>query len=231
MSAITTKFNVGGTVFEVAVSTIQSQPEGLLAKMIDGRFPCGKDKRGAYFVDLNPRFFDIVLDVHRDNKVYALAPGVTRERALAELEFYGLQDVEGASIDISSEAMLRSVGDVTSEFCKWQQAQKKLANKMLVEGFARLLLAEAEVIRDPRSTTLLRSSALEFSCLPETPHGAICANYSSGVASEIVKLCAQWNIKATVSSESTAVTVAGKIFKDASILMEPAGPVATSGGA
>ena len=51
MSAATVKFNVGGTIYVVALSTIQSQPEGLLAKMIDGRFPCGKDERGAYFVD------------------------------------------------------------------------------------------------------------------------------------------------------------------------------------
>ncbi|KAJ1476538.1 BTB/POZ protein, partial [Baffinella frigidus] len=86
------KFNVGGTVFQVAVSTIQSQPEGLLAKMIDGRFKCGKDEGGAFFVDRSPRFFDIVLDVHRDNKVHPLTPEFTRERVLEELEFYGLQD-------------------------------------------------------------------------------------------------------------------------------------------
>ena len=96
MSSTTVKFNVGGSVFEVAVSTIQSQPEALLAKMIDGRFHCGKDESGAYFVDRNPQFFNIVLDVHRDNKFNALILGVTRERVLAELEFYGLQDFVGA---------------------------------------------------------------------------------------------------------------------------------------
>ena len=69
MSATTAKFNVGGIVFEAAVSTIQSQPDGLLAKMIDGRFPQVKDHCGAYFIDRDPNFFNIVLDVHRDNKV------------------------------------------------------------------------------------------------------------------------------------------------------------------
>ena len=54
MSATTARFNVGGTAFEVAVSTIQSQPEGLLAEMIDGRFPSGKDERGAFFCRPSP---------------------------------------------------------------------------------------------------------------------------------------------------------------------------------
>ncbi|KAJ1471576.1 hypothetical protein T484DRAFT_1843555 [Baffinella frigidus] len=172
MSATTTKFNVGGTVFEVAVSTIQSQPEGLLAKMIDGRFPCGKDEHGAYFIDRNPEFFNIVLDVHRDNKVYALSPGVTHERALTELEFYGQQDFEGVSMDLSTEATLLSVGDVTRDLCQWQKEQERLANKMLMEGFARLLLAKADLIKDPRSTTL-KTSALDPSLLPGTNGGAI----------------------------------------------------------
>jgi len=44
MSGATVRFNVGGTVSEVAVSTIKSKPDALLAKMIDGRFPSTKDK-------------------------------------------------------------------------------------------------------------------------------------------------------------------------------------------
>ena len=42
MPAATVRYNVGGTVSEVSVSTIQSKPEGLLAKMIDGRFLSAK---------------------------------------------------------------------------------------------------------------------------------------------------------------------------------------------
>ncbi|KAJ1480662.1 BTB/POZ protein [Baffinella frigidus] len=96
VSADTVKFNVGGTTFEVAVSTIQSQPEGLLAKMIGGKFQSGKDDCGAYFVDRNPQIFNTVLDVHRDNRVHELPPGVTREHVVAELHFYGLNDFADA---------------------------------------------------------------------------------------------------------------------------------------
>jgi len=91
MSADTVKFNVGGTVFEVARSTIQTFPHALLAKMIDGPFQSGKDGGGAYFVDRNPQMFNIILDVHRDNKVYE-SPMVTSDQVVAELQFYGLHD-------------------------------------------------------------------------------------------------------------------------------------------
>ncbi|KAJ1483537.1 BTB/POZ protein [Baffinella frigidus] len=148
MPATTAKFNVGGTVFEVAVSTIQSRPEGLLAKMTDGRFECGKDESGAFFVDRNPQFFNIVLDVLRDNKVYPLSPGVTRERVLAELEFYGLQDFEAVPMELSAEASLRSVGDATSDVRKGQHQANKPAKDMLtLGGLSQLLLAKAELVQ------------------------------------------------------------------------------------
>jgi hypothetical protein len=237
MSATTAKFNVGGTVFEVAVSTIQSQPEGLLSKMIDGRFPCGKDDSGAFFVDRNPRFFDIVLDVHRDNKVYALSPGMTRERVIAELEFYGLHDFAGVPMDSSAEATLRSVGDVTHEFSKWQQEQERLANKMLTEGYARLLLAKADLVKGPRSTTL-KTSPLDLNTWPGAAQGVVYANScqlgiagieesNTDVGREMVELLAQSRMKATVTPQyATNVAVAGRTFCPAYVTLEPAEPSA-----
>jgi len=104
MPPTTAKFNVQGVVFEVAVSVIQSKPEGRLAKMIDGRLRCLKDESGAFFVDRSPELFKIVLDVCRDNRVNPSKPGMTHERILAELEFYGLQDVEAPSKGPSCDA-------------------------------------------------------------------------------------------------------------------------------
>ena len=103
MLPATVSFNVGGTVFEVALSMIQSQLEGLLAKMVDGRFESGKDESGAYFVCRNPHFETkyatrVFQDLHCDNKVCPLSLRVNHERLLADLEFYVLQDFEGASI-------------------------------------------------------------------------------------------------------------------------------------
>ncbi|KAJ1478541.1 BTB/POZ protein [Baffinella frigidus] len=236
MAATTTKFNVGGTVFEVAVSTIQSQPEGLLAKMIDGRFPCGKDESGAFFVDRNPRFFEIVLDVHRDNKVYPLPPGVTRERALAELEFYGLQDFEADPMDFSGEATLRSVGDATREFRKWQHEHARVGKKMMIEGYARLLLAKADLVKGPRSTTL-KTSPLDLNTCLLSAQGVMYANScqlgiagieesNTEVGTEMVALLAQCRMKATFTPQKDAknVAVAGRNFCPAYITLEPTEP-------
>ena len=231
MAATTVKFNVGGTVSEVAVSTIQSRPEGLLAKMIDGRFPCGKDESGAYFVDRNPRFFDVVLDVHRDNNVYPLA-GVTRERVLAELEFYGLQDVDGLPMKRSFEETLLSLGPALSD---WQREQERLGQNMLTEGFARLLAARAQVVTGPRSTTL-KSCPLDISGLPGGEPGVISAitkgwkdgkngHHTSDVGEGVAKIFALSNIKATFCRESEQV--AGKSVSVSRITLEPLelGPV------
>ena len=124
MSPTTAKFNVQGIVFEVAVSAIQSQPEGRLAKMIDGRLRCLRDESGAFLVDRSPEFFKIVLDVHRDNQVCPSKQGMTHERILAELKFYGLQDFEAVPMELSAGATLQSVGDATRDDRKGQTDKK-----------------------------------------------------------------------------------------------------------
>jgi len=226
MTATTVRFNVGGTVFEVAVSTIQSQPEGLLAKMIDGRFQCGKDESGAFFVDRHPRFFDIVLDVHRDNKVYPLTPAFTRERVLAELEFYGLQDFcEDAPIDLSLQATLQIIQEArqrlhhaSSDFSKWQQEQKRLGGKMLIEAFARLCLAEAKLEKEV-TPTIFTIPPLQLATLAQMPVGANtgiqgviqpCAN--AGLTTQIVKLLEESDLKATPGAVLANRVVVGGTF-------------------
>ena len=211
MSPPTAKFNVGGTMFEVAVSTIQSQPDGLLAKMIDGRFPCGKDESGAYFIDRNSEFFNIVLDVHRDNKLYPLPPGFTRERVVAELEFYGLQDFfeAGAPIDLSVESTVRSMLDAqqslqktSGEFSQWQLEQKSLGDAMVTEGLARLCMASAKLDRDQHPGTL-RIPSLQVTTLPQMQRGVVSLYLNAAVSAQVVKLFDQINTQVTVAQDKT----------------------------
>ena len=205
ISSDTVKFNVGGKVFEVAISTIQSQPEGLLAKMLDPRFSCEKDESGAYFVDRNPEFFNIVLDVHRDNRVYSLSPGVTRERVLAELEFFGLQNFQAFPTDPYPATSTMRVRDLA----KWQGVQERLGMDMLAEGVARLFLARAELV-EGSSAGNLRSVPFALADLCKwSNHPAFAIAAADIFATQIVKLFAQWNIKAVVSREGARVNVAG----------------------
>jgi len=204
MSPPTAKFNVGGTVFEVAVSTIQSHPGGLLAKMIDGRLGGGKDESGAYFIDRSPRFFEIVLDVHRDNKVYALSPGMTRERVVAELEFYGLPDFDGVPMDRSVESTLRDHIIVSSDFPKWQKEQQRLGRDLLDEGFARLFLAQAELPKEP-GPAILEMHPIELDkcmTIQRTPGNGEKVYPSAKTNTHIVKFFEDWGTKATIDNSN-----------------------------
>jgi hypothetical protein len=138
MSPTTAKFNVQGIVFEVAVTAIQSQPESRLAKMIDGRLRCLKDEIGAFFIDRSPEFFNIVIDVYRDNRVYPSKPGMTHDRILAELKYYGLEDFEAVPTELVDE-------DATTDTCKGLTANEKTpAKDMLSLGnLSQLLIARA----------------------------------------------------------------------------------------
>ncbi|KAJ1482892.1 hypothetical protein T484DRAFT_1802483 [Baffinella frigidus] len=215
MSVTIVKFNVGGKPFEVAETTIQSQPAGLLAKMIDGRFSCGKDESGAYFLDRNPQFFPIVLDVHRDNKVHPLMPGFTRERVATELEYYGLQDFfDGTPFELSFQATVQSLEDsmrsmngASSGLASWKLEQKRVGNNMLTEGLARLCLAQAEIIKEVSPVTL-NIPTLKISSLPQIISDTVNPSTNAELAIQIVKLFEEWDLKATVgpfidSSKST----------------------------
>jgi len=232
MSAATVRFNVGGTVSEVAVSTIQSKPEGLLAKMTDGRFQSGKDPSGAYFVDRDPLLFRIVLDVHRDNKVYPLPSGLTRERVLAELQYYGLQDFEDVPMEISVQSKIYSLHEtsqhlqeLTVDFSKWQKEQERIGQTLLTEGFARLFVARAEVAKE-KSPSTLRFVPVDVVNLPQTSYEGkvVFCEVGSDIAGQVVRLFEQENMKATVGLETNSVTVQEITYHPGIINLEPAVP-------
>jgi hypothetical protein len=168
--------------------------------MTDGRFKSGKDENGAFFIDRNPQFFNIVLDVHRDNQVYPLpvnALAVTRERVISELEFYGLEDVQ-VPTKVSAESAVQGMGD----FSKWQWEQETIGMGMLVEGVTRLLFARAVLLPDKRSVCL-KSGFIELSSKlwegAGLSRGTVQASASAPVFTKrIVELFATWNFKATV---------------------------------
>ena len=59
------KLNVGGETFLTTRSTLVSCPESLLAKMFDpdsDRPPAAVTEGGGYFLDVNPRYFAIILE-------------------------------------------------------------------------------------------------------------------------------------------------------------------------
>mmetsp|Transcript_60325 Transcript_60325/g.142135 ORF Transcript_60325/g.142135 Transcript_60325/m.142135 type:complete len:329 (+) Transcript_60325:75-1061(+) len=109
-SVKTVRFNVGGTVFEVAQSTINKFPDAFLARMVsqewnqlmEGNGPDGqvgeKRKRAeeecALFIDRDPKLFELVLQVYRNGRVF-VPIDTPRDLVAAELEYFCVDSGEG----------------------------------------------------------------------------------------------------------------------------------------
>ncbi|KAJ1473101.1 hypothetical protein T484DRAFT_1913580 [Baffinella frigidus] len=157
-------------------------------------------------------------------KVYPLSPWLTRERVLAELEFYGLHDFQGVPIDPSAESAVRALRDMA----KWRFEQERIGNDMLAEGIARLFLARAELVPDLSSGNL-RSVPLEITQLGKwSGKPSIAVADSPNISAHIVRLFAQWNFKATISRENEGVDVGGVTCVTRLITLEPTEPDASA---
>ena len=64
--------DVGGKIFRTYIQTLTKYPESLLAVMFShtdkGMAPMPKTKDGYYFLDVNPVYFELILDYLRNVK-------------------------------------------------------------------------------------------------------------------------------------------------------------------
>jgi hypothetical protein len=62
------KLNVGGKIFVTTLTTLQREPDSVLASIASGRWtPSAAD--GAFFIDRNPRVFECILDYLRSDEI------------------------------------------------------------------------------------------------------------------------------------------------------------------
>ena len=93
----TVRLNVGGVVFEVARSTVDAQPEALLARMLKHAAVGGKD---ALFIDRDPALFSVVLNYYRNGEV-DVPPDASWTSVRRELDFFCL-DVESTRVHVQN---------------------------------------------------------------------------------------------------------------------------------
>eukprot|EP01114_Cavostelium_apophysatum_P007431 TRINITY_DN1952_c0_g1_i1.p1 TRINITY_DN1952_c0_g1~~TRINITY_DN1952_c0_g1_i1.p1 ORF type:complete len:286 (-),score=57.69 TRINITY_DN1952_c0_g1_i1:120-905(-) len=84
--------NVGGQRFEVSQKTLTKYPDTHLGNLF---LPSNKhlrklDKRGEYFIDRNPRFFEVILDYYRTGKL-VVPSDAPIDLLKEELRFYKLK--------------------------------------------------------------------------------------------------------------------------------------------
>ena len=79
------------------LTTLSKYPDtSMLAAMFDpdsGRPPALQDSNGAYFIDRNPKAFEVLLSYLRNGKLYE-GHGLTNEELIDEAKYYGLDGLE-----------------------------------------------------------------------------------------------------------------------------------------
>ena len=111
-----------GKIFRTTKTTLQSEPDSMLAKMFSGEFAPGtKDEQGAYLLDQNPKYFEPILDYLRTRELIN-DPNVSMDGVLAVARFFGIQ----------------SLVDQIEELKQAERIEKQKKEKKNEEGLATL---------------------------------------------------------------------------------------------
>lgn len=81
-------FNVGGTPFTTVRETLLKEASSRLALIARGAVPALRDPSGVYFIDRDPKYFQMILNFLRDG--WCLVPPSVEQRRelLQEVRYY-----------------------------------------------------------------------------------------------------------------------------------------------
>merc|ERR1712117_39880 len=116
MSGQVITLNVGGTLFTTTITTLTKYPNSLLAAMFEPdseRPPARKDKEGNFFIDGEPKPFEMILRFLRRGKLTEDIDGCTLEQLELEADYYGLEE------------LLKIIGERKKAEVKRQKAEEK----------------------------------------------------------------------------------------------------------
>ena len=87
------KLDVGGQIFQTNISTLSKYPGSMLSAMFShtdaGLSPMPKTEAGHFFLDMNPKFFEIVLEWLRFGEIITDDPGLLKG-TLSLANYFGL---------------------------------------------------------------------------------------------------------------------------------------------
>ena len=119
----TVQFDIGGTLYKVSLSLLESFPDSMLSSIVSTKWKEGFEEQ--IFIERDGHRFRYVLDYMRDGKV-TLPKGECIEALCTELEYFG---IEYESTKISSNDNLnvpesiRNYGVYLNKFQSMKQAQ------------------------------------------------------------------------------------------------------------
>ena len=87
------KLDVGGQIFQTTISTFSKYPGSMLSAMFShtdaGMLPMPKTEAGHFFLDVNPKFFEIVLEWLRLGEIITDDSGLLKG-TVALANYFGL---------------------------------------------------------------------------------------------------------------------------------------------
>lgn len=129
--------NVGGTLFETYVSTLQAFPDSLLGTMFSprNRHLRRPDKHGHYFFDRDPAAFAVVLNYYRSGKLIA-PPAMSHELLLEELAYFQVPTEDrGAALWTWGRGEYGQLG-CGDRASSWAPRQVEGLGKLVISGVA-----------------------------------------------------------------------------------------------
>jgi hypothetical protein len=88
MASATVNFSVGGSTYTTIRETILKEPASRLGLLIRGVLPAVRDESGTYFVDRDPRFFQLILNFLRDGWCMLPKTADDRRELLQEVRYF-----------------------------------------------------------------------------------------------------------------------------------------------
>ena len=142
------KLNVGGTIFETSLTTLQKEPDSMLAAMFSSRFEPLKQKDGAHFIDRDGTLFRHVLNYLRMGKISGDTVEEIGNNLLMEAEFYNLQGL--INIIVNNKSIKINAGEeiYTASIETLRHDPESLFAKMLVGDGRKVLRVDGAYVFD-----------------------------------------------------------------------------------
>ena len=103
------EINVGGRLFQTTVFTLTKYPGSMLSAMFvhtdTGMSPMPKTKDGQYFLDANPKYFEIILDWLQLEEITTKDPDIMKG-TLSLANYFGLEGLMRRLESLQNESKL-----------------------------------------------------------------------------------------------------------------------------
>eukprot|EP01103_Thecamoeba_quadrilineata_P011912 TRINITY_DN2957_c0_g1_i1.p1 TRINITY_DN2957_c0_g1~~TRINITY_DN2957_c0_g1_i1.p1 ORF type:complete len:621 (+),score=142.90 TRINITY_DN2957_c0_g1_i1:73-1935(+) len=132
------RLNVGGKLFQTSRSTLMSDRDSMLAKLVDMNIPSLKDESGAIMIDRDPKFFAPLLNFLRTGRLI-IDPNLSNEGLLEEARYYNLRAVFDALTQMLRKTSKKAYSVATVKLDDETREIESAMKKVFASAFTKAL--------------------------------------------------------------------------------------------